>query len=125
MFEFLFGKKKKKQETEAEEFRKQQIENFDKGYAEAGDFSLPVEDVFMITGRGIVVTGKIEKGQISVGDTVTWTNSAGAVKGELTIKGVEMFRKVLTTAREGDNVGLLLEGVNDKSKIVRGDRLVK
>ena len=125
MFEFLFGKKKKKEEIDAENFRKAQLENFDYQFSEAKDFSITIEDVFVITGRGIVVTGKIEKGQVSVGDTLEWTESTGRIKGNLGVKGIEMFRKVVQTAKEGENVGILLDGVNDKSKIARGDRLVK
>lgn len=121
MFEFLFGKKKK---NESEELRSKQVEDFDQSFSGERGFSFPIEDVFSISGRGIVVTGKVESGQISVGDKVQWLDSTGTSKAELTILGVEMFRKILDTARKGDSIGLLVKGVSDKSKIARGDKLV-
>ncbi len=121
MFEFLFGKKKK---NESEELRSKQVEEFDQSFSGERGFSFPIEDVFSISGRGIVVTGKVESGQISVGDKVQWLDSTGTSKAELTILGVEMFRKILDTARKGDSIGLLVKGVSDKSKIARGDKLV-
>jgi elongation factor Tu len=85
-------------------------------------FLMPVEDVFSITGRGTVATGRIERGIIKVGDTVdiVGMNSAKST----TVTGVEMFRKLLDEGQAGDNVGLLLRGVG-KEEIERGMVLAK
>jgi elongation factor Tu len=79
---------------------------------------MPVEDVFSITGRGTVATGRIETGVANTGDPVEIIGM-GAEKLTSTITGVEMFRKILDRGEAGDNVGLLLRGV-DKSEIKRG-----
>jgi elongation factor Tu len=81
-------------------------------------FLMPVEDVFTITGRGTVATGRIETGIINTGDPVDIIGM-GAEKLKSTITGVEMFRKILDTGEAGDNVGLLLRGI-DKKEISRG-----
>ncbi len=86
-------------------------------------FLLSVEDVFSISGRGTVATGRIEKGQVKIGDVVDLVGLGGDKKG-ITVTGVEMFRKQLNDAQAGDNVGLLLRGV-DKEEIERGQVLVK
>ncbi|MDB4089080.1 elongation factor Tu [Flavobacteriales bacterium] len=82
------------------------------------EFLMPVEDVFSITGRGTVATGKIETGVINSGDEV---EISGMIETPLksTVTGVEMFRKILDRGEAGDNVGLLLRGV-EKSAIKRG-----
>jgi len=85
-------------------------------------FLMPVEDVFSITGRGTVATGRIERGIIKVGDTVELVGF-GAEKST-TVTGVEMFRKLLDEGQAGDNVGLLLRGVA-KDEIERGMVLAK
>ncbi|WP_020532673.1 elongation factor Tu [Flexithrix dorotheae] len=82
------------------------------------DFLMPVEDVFSITGRGTVATGRIERGITNTGDTVDIIG-IGAEKMTSTITGVEMFRKILDRGEAGDNVGLLLRGI-DKEQIKRG-----
>jgi len=82
------------------------------------EFLMPVEDVFSITGRGTVATGRIESGVINTGDEVELLGM-GADKMKSVITGVEMFRKILDRGEAGDNVGLLLRGV-DKDKIKRG-----
>ena len=79
---------------------------------------MPVEDVFSITGRGTVATGRIETGVANTGDVVDIIGM-GAEKLTSTITGVEMFRKILDTGEAGDNVGLLLRGIN-KEDIRRG-----
>ncbi len=86
-------------------------------------FLMPVEDVFSITGRGTVATGRVERGTIKMGDTV---EIVGLVEEKKTtvVTGVEMFRKLLDSAEAGDNVGLLLRGV-DKKGIERGQVLCK
>jgi elongation factor Tu len=85
-------------------------------------FLMPVEDVFSITGRGTVATGRIERGIIKVGETVELVGF-GAEKST-TVTGVEMFRKLLDEGQAGDNVGLLLRGVA-KDEIERGMVLAK
>jgi elongation factor Tu len=81
-------------------------------------FLMPIEDVFSITGRGTVVTGRIERGVVKVGDSV---EIIGLREGKLTsvVTGVEMFRKQLDQGEAGDNVGLLLRGI-DKDEVERG-----
>ena len=87
------------------------------------DFLMPVEDVFTITGRGTVATGRIESGIALTGDPVDIIGM-GAEKLSSTITGVEMFRKILDRGEAGDNVGLLLRGI-DKNQISRGMVLCK
>ncbi|MCQ2337144.1 MAG: elongation factor Tu [Paludibacteraceae bacterium] len=81
-------------------------------------FLMPVEDVFSITGRGTVATGRIETGVVKVGDEVQIIG-LGAEGKKSVITGVEMFRKILDQGEAGDNVGLLLRGI-DKDEIKRG-----
>jgi len=85
-------------------------------------FALPVEDVFSITGRGTVATGRIERGIIKVGEEVELVGFGTDKRSVVT--GVEMFRKLLDQGQAGDNVGLLLRGV-DKKEIERGMVLAK
>jgi elongation factor Tu len=80
-------------------------------------FLMPVEDVFSITGRGTVATGRVERGKIKVGDKVERVGIRETK--EVVVTGVEMFRKLLDDAQAGDNVGLLLRGM-DKEDIERG-----
>ena len=82
------------------------------------EFLMPVEDVFSITGRGTVATGRIESGVINTGDEIELLGM-GAEGMKSVVTGVEMFRKILDRGEAGDNVGLLLRGV-DKEKIKRG-----
>ena len=85
-------------------------------------FLMPVEDVFSITGRGTVATGRIEKGKIKVGEEVALVGFGSDKKSVVT--GVEMFRKLLDDGQAGDNVGLLLRGL-EKNDIERGMVLAK
>jgi len=85
-------------------------------------FLMPVEDVFSITGRGTVATGRIERGKIKVGEEVALVGFGSEKKTVVT--GVEMFRKLLDDGQAGDNVGLLLRGV-EKNDIERGMVLAK
>ncbi|MDE3216804.1 MAG: elongation factor Tu [Gemmatimonadota bacterium] len=85
-------------------------------------FLMPVEDVFSITGRGTVATGRIERGKVKVGEEVEMVGFGTDKKAVVT--GVEMFRKLLDEGQAGDNVGLLLRGV-DKKEIERGMVLAK
>jgi elongation factor Tu len=82
------------------------------------DFLMPVEDVFSITGRGTVATGRIERGVINSGDPVDILGM-GAENLKSVVTGVEMFRKILDRGEAGDNTGLLLRGI-DKEQIKRG-----
>jgi elongation factor Tu len=86
-------------------------------------FLMPVEDVFSITGRGTVATGRIETGVVHTGDEVELVG-LGAQSRKSVVTGVEMFRKILDDGEAGDNVGLLLRGV-DKKEIKRGMVLAK
>jgi elongation factor Tu len=86
-------------------------------------FLMPVEDVFSITGRGTVATGRIETGVVNTGDELELIG-LGATKRKSICTGVEMFRKILDRGESGDNVGLLLRGV-DKKEIKRGMVLAK
>jgi elongation factor Tu len=85
-------------------------------------FLMPVEDVFSITGRGTVATGRIERGKIKVGDEIALVGFNSDKKSVIT--GVEMFRKLLDDGQAGDNVGLLLRGI-DKDVVERGMVLAK
>jgi elongation factor Tu len=87
------------------------------------DFLMPVEDVFSITGRGTVATGRIETGVINTGDPVEIIG-LGAEKLKSVVTGVEMFRKILDRGEAGDNAGLLLRGI-DKDSIRRGMVIAK
>ena len=86
-------------------------------------FLMPVEDVFTITGRGTVATGRVERGVIKVGDNVEIVGMAEASRS-VVVTGVEMFRKLLDEAEAGDNIGALLRGVERKD-IERGQVLAK
>ena len=86
-------------------------------------FLMPVEDVFTITGRGTVATGRVERGQVNVGDTVEVVGLKEKAE-QYVVTGLEMFRKTLDSAVAGDNVGALLRGV-DRKDIERGKVLAK
>ncbi|MBU0895788.1 MAG: elongation factor Tu [Candidatus Omnitrophica bacterium] len=85
-------------------------------------FLMPIEDVFSITGRGTVGTGRIERGQIKVGEEIEIVGIKPTKKS--TVTGVEMFRKLLDSGQAGDNVGVLLRGV-EKTDLERGQVLAK
>ncbi|TCT21074.1 translation elongation factor 1A (EF-1A/EF-Tu) [Melghiribacillus thermohalophilus] len=84
-------------------------------------FMMPVEDVFSITGRGTVATGRVERGQIKVGDEVEIIGLADEAQ-KTTVTGVEMFRKLLDYAEAGDNIGALLRGIS-REEVKRGQVL--
>ena len=86
-------------------------------------FLMPIEDIFSITGRGTVATGRIETGIVHVGDEVEIVG-LGEEPKKTVVTGVEMFRKLLDQGEAGDNVGLLLRGI-DKKEIKRGQVLAK
>ena len=89
----------------------------------AGAFGLTIEDVFSITGRGTVVTGRVTAGTVAVGDQVL-ISRAGTPLLQTEVTGIEMFRKHVDVANAGENVGLLLRDV-DRDQVVRGDVLSK
>ena len=84
-------------------------------------FLMPVEDIFSITGRGTVATGRVERGTVKVGDTVELVGLTNEVR-DVVVTGVEMFHKLLDVAEAGDNIGLLLRGVQ-RNEIERGQVL--
>jgi len=86
-------------------------------------FLMPVEDVFTITGRGTVATGRVERGQLNLNDEVELVGLAEETR-KIVVTGIEMFRKLLDYAEAGDNVGLLLRGVQ-RNEIERGQVLAK
>jgi elongation factor Tu len=87
-----------------------------------GAFLMPIEDVFSISGRGTVVTGRIERGIVKVGEEVSIVGLRDTVK--TTVTGVEMFRKLLDQGQAGDNVGILLRGTK-REDVERGQVLAK
>ena len=86
-------------------------------------FLMPVEDVFTITGRGTVATGRVESGQLNLNDTVEIVGIAEETTSTV-VTGIEMFRKLLPSAQAGDNIGALLRGI-DRKNIQRGQVLAK
>ena len=86
-------------------------------------FLLPIEDVFSITGRGTVGTGRVERGIVKVGEEVELVGMTDATR-KVTVTGVEMFRKLLDEGQAGDNVGILLRGV-EREELQRGQVLAK
>ena len=86
-------------------------------------FLMPVEDVFTITGRGTVATGRVERGILKVGDEVEIVGLSEEKK-KVVVTGIEMFRKLLDEAQAGDNIGALLRGVQ-RDEIERGQVLAK
>src|SRR5699024_10500412 len=86
-------------------------------------FIMPVEDVFTITGRGTVATGRVERGVVKTGDEVEIVGMSAEAR-KVVVTGVEMFRKILDEAQAGDNIGALLRGVQ-RDDIERGQVLAK
>jgi elongation factor Tu len=86
------------------------------------DFLMPIEDIFSISGRGTVVTGRIEQGEVKVGDDVEIVGIRETMKKVVT--GVEMFKKLLDSGQAGDNVGLLLRGT-ERTDVERGQVVAK
>jgi elongation factor Tu len=85
-------------------------------------FSMPIEDVFTISGRGTVVTGRVERGVVKVGEEMEIVGFRPTIKRVVT--GVEMFRKLLDQGQAGDNIGLLLRGT-EKTEVERGQVVAK
>src|SRR6266849_285564 len=86
-------------------------------------FLMPIEDIFTITGRGTVVTGRVERGIVKVGEEIEIVGMQAETKKSV-VTGVEMFRKLLDEGRAGDNIGALLRGI-DKDEVQRGQVLAK
>ncbi|MGX7582870.1 elongation factor Tu [Candidatus Vidania fulgoroideorum] len=86
------------------------------------NFLMPIEDVFSISGRGTVVTGRIEKGKVNIGDNLEIIGLCK--KSSAVCIGIEMFRKILTSGQAGDNVGILLRGIK-REDVIRGQVLSK
>ena len=121
LLDFLFGKKDsgsvdQQLRNEAAMQNQEAITNENVN----GSFQMTVEDVFTITGRGTVVTGRITSGKININETVINRNSGQ----RYTVAGIEMFRKTLDYAQAGDNVGLLLRDAT-RDTVSRGDILIK
>lgn len=109
------------EEREELEAEKRVTAQMDLSYS--ADFRITVQDVFSITGRGTVITGQIERGSVSVGDEVTLHRKDGrCIKTK--VKGIEMFRKMLSTAHSGDKVGIFLGGL-ERDEAGKGDVLEK
>jgi len=85
-------------------------------------FELIIEDVFHIAGRGVVVTGRVNKGSVRTGDLLYFKNTMGE-KREVKVNGIEMFKKILQEAHQGETVGLLISNLT-KESIKKGDRLI-
>ena len=84
-------------------------------------FRMTIEDIFSIKGRGTVVTGQVESGTLKIGDEVIIQGKSGEKK--TTVTGIEMFRKMLDSAKAGDNVGILLRNIS-KDELQKGDLLL-
>ena len=104
-----------------EEDRYKRNDEFNSYYNEG--FCMTIDDIFTITGRGTVVTGKVESGDIRLHDRVKIQRN-GSIVLETEVVGIEMFRKLLDYAKIGDNVGVLLRGVT-KNDLCKGDKLIK
>jgi elongation factor Tu len=86
------------------------------------DFCLPVMDVFMISGKGLVVTGQVASGSVTRDDVVCLVSAADGSEREITVSGIEQFRKLVDSATEGEFVGLLLAEVQ-KGEVAKGDEI--
>ena len=118
---FGFSRKKKcASQVELEQMKQETRPSSDiwNQVASAGDFRMTIEDTFGITGRGTVLTGKIESGELAVGDTVRLNGATYSVQG------IEGFRRNLSNAKVGDNVGVLLRGLG-RNDAKSGDVITK
>ncbi len=114
---YLFSRRKKEVIVEEHILSDEERLNINK----ANDFEMVIEDVFVIVGKGTVVTGKIESGLISINEVVGLYGNSG-LKRKVTVIGVEMFRKKIEYAQANDQVGILLSDIF-KNEIERGDTL--
>ena len=113
----LFGSREIKDEVPNEQ--QTVVPNEPQTVVTSGSFHFVIDDVFTITGRGTVVTGRVDSGEVRVGDIV---NIAGCITTEVT--GIEMFRKTLDYAKAGDNCGLLLKDIS-RDQVNKGDVITK
>ena len=121
LLDFLFGKKES--DSVDQQLRNEAAMQHQEAVINEnvnGAFQMTVEDVFTITGRGTVVTGRITSGKININETVINRNSGQRYM----VAGIEMFRKTLDYAQAGDNVGLLLRDAT-RDTVSRGDILIK
>jgi len=120
---FKIFSKKSDFETEIEEYskasekRKTTLNNGDR-------FEMIIQDVFIITGRGIVATGQVSEGALSVGDDII-VKRHGKEDVHTRVKGIEGFRKVINEAKKGDNIGILFAGTINREEVKRGDKVIK
>lgn len=96
------------------------ISSIPKGSLSKEDFYMDIEDTFGIEGRGVVITGRVKKGCITVGEEIILTNNQNNYSKVSQIIGIEMFRKLFDYCEEGDNVGILLKGIENKNEIPKG-----
>ncbi len=114
------------EERNKREVANQQAEDFQYnpiGQQDFSEFRITVQDVFTITGRGTVITGQVESGEVRVGEELRIQRVNGQV-GTTVVTGIEQFRKILDYAKQGDNVGILLRDVT-KQDVGKGDVLIK
>ena len=111
----------KRKDEFLEEDRYKRNDEFNSYYNEG--FCMTIDDIFTITGRGTVVTGKVESGDIRLHDRVKIQRN-GSIVLETEVIGIEMFRKLLDYAKIWDNLGVLLRGVT-KNDLCKGDKLIK
>ena len=114
----IFGLFKNKNNSE------ENIQKVDMEVIDGATFFMKIEDVFFINGKGLIATGIIDLGTISVGDAITIINSVNKAKIETKVIEIDMFMKRITTATKGDRVGIALEGLS-KTDIDKGDILYK
>jgi len=83
-----------------------------------------IQDVFIITGGGIVATGQVSEGALSIGDDII-VKRHGKADVYTKVKGIEGFRKVINEAKKGDNIGILFAGTINREEVQRGDKVIK
>lgn len=120
---FNFWKKPKTDVERYEEERAKEEKDAKISLDVTASFSMEIEDVFSITGRGTVVTGKIASGTVTVGDTVFLHRKDGRQESVI-VSGIELFRKLQNTASAGENVGILLQNIA-RSAVSSGDVLIR
>ncbi|MBQ2802817.1 MAG: hypothetical protein IJF07_02845 [Lachnospiraceae bacterium] len=119
----IYQEERKRREEREAMYEAQYSQYSSANASDQQDFYFVVEDVFTITGRGTVVTGKISAGSIYQNETVTLRRADNSTK-EVRVTGIEQFRKMLDVAHAGENVGLMLSGVT-RNDIGRGDILTR
>jgi|GEM_PF-1249332 len=120
---FKIFSKKSDFETEIEEYSKAS-EKRKPTWNDGDHFEMIIQDVFTITGRGVVVTGQVEKGRVSVGDDII-VKRHGKADVYTKVKGIEVYRKLINEAKKGDNIGILFAGNINREEVQRGDKVIK